>query len=115
MLTTWRSSLTNAVGQIRYAYLVTLLAVILGTITTAYSVIRSYLFSQMFRARAFTGPGNFTGTQFGNFTRSFARTQQFANLNPYGGLIGDLAILGMIIAIVGVLWLGISLNKSHKL
>jgi hypothetical protein len=68
----------------------------------------------MLRARPFANPGNFSGTQFGNFT-GFARPRQFANLNPYGGLVIDIALLGMIIAIIGILWLGISLNKSHKM
>jgi hypothetical protein len=55
--------------------------------------------------------GNFTGTRaFGNFTR----TNQFGNMNPYGGFVNDFAILAVIIAIFGVLWLGLSLKKPHS-
>jgi len=92
--------------QTRTAYLVTLIGVVLAAITTVYNVVRSYLFAQMFRPRPFN-PGNFTGSQFGNFTRA----RQFGMMNPYGGLAGDLMILAVVIAVIGVVWLGISLRK----
>lgn len=92
--------------QIRYAYLVTLVGVALASVATVYNAIRSYLVSQMLRSRPFN-PGNFTQTQFGTFTR----TRQFGIVNPYGGIAGGLMILAVIIAIIGVVWLGISLRK----
>lgn len=84
-----------------------MVGVVLATITTLYTAIRSYLFSQMFRSRPPFNPGNFTGSQFGNFTR----VRQFGIVNPYGGLAGDLMILAVVIALIGVVWLGISLRK----
>jgi uncharacterized membrane protein len=91
--------LTSIEQQIRYAYLATLLGVVLGTITTAYTAIRSFMVSQRFGSYP---SGNFTGTR------------QFGNINPYGGFINSFAILAVIIAIVGVLWLGLSLRKSYS-
>ena len=109
--TTRRSSLSSIERHIKYAYLITLLGVILATITTAYTTIRSFLLSQMSRSRPFVTSGNFTGTrQFGNFTGA----RQFGNMNPYGGFVNNFAILAVIIAIVGVLWLGLLLRKRHS-
>jgi hypothetical protein len=34
-------------------------------------------------------------------------------MNPSGGFVNSFAILAVIIAVVGVLWLGLSLRKSH--
>jgi ABC-type multidrug transport system permease subunit len=92
--------------QIRYAYVVTLVGVVLAAVTTAYNAVRSYMLSQM--RRASFNPGNFTGNQFGNFTR----VRQFANVNPYGGIVGSVMLLGVVIAIIGVVWLGLCLGKS---
>jgi hypothetical protein len=89
-----------------YAYLVALVGVVLAAVTTAYNAFRSYMFSQM--RRASFNPGNFTGNQFGNFTR----VRQFGNVNPYGGIVGSVMILAVVIAIVGVVWLGLCLRKS---
>ena len=95
--------------QLTYAYLVTLLGVVLATITTAYTTIRSLLFAQS-RFRPDFNSGNFTATnQFGNFTGA----RPFGNVSPYGGLVNGLTILAVIIAIVGVLWLGIVLKKAQ--
>jgi hypothetical protein len=94
--------------QVRYAYLTTLLGVVLATITTAYTTIRTSMVSQ--RLRAYPS-GNFTGTrQFGNFTG----TRPFANMNPYGGFVNNLTILAVIIAIIGVLWLGLLLRTHYS-
>ncbi len=92
--------------QIRYAYLVALVGVVLAAVTTAYNAVRSYMFSQM--RRASFNPGNFTGNQFGNFTR----IRQFANVNPYGGIVGSVMLVAVVIAIIGVVWLGLCLRKS---
>jgi hypothetical protein len=54
--------------------------------------------------------GNFTGTpQLGNL----AGAPQLGNMNPYGGLVNSFAMLAVIIAVAGVLWLGFTLRKSH--
>lgn len=89
-----------------YAYLVALVGVVLAAVTTAYNAFRSYMFSQM--RRPSFNPGNFTGNQFGNFTR----VRQFGNPNPYGGIVGSVMILAVVIAIIGVVWLGLCLRKS---
>jgi hypothetical protein len=100
--------LTGIEKQVKYAYLITLVGVVLATITTAYTTIRSFMVPRRFGSNL---PGNFTGTRaFGNFTR----TNQFGNVNPYGGFVNNFAILAVIIAIIGVLWLGLSLRKHHS-
>jgi len=100
--------LTGTEKQVKYAYLTTLVGVVLATVTTAYTSIRSFMVSRRFGSDL---SGNFTGTRaFGNFTR----TNQFGNMNPYGGFVNDFAILAVIIAIFGVLWLGLSLRKPHS-
>jgi hypothetical protein len=105
--TTRHSALTSIQKHVRYAYSTTLVGVVLATITTAYTIMRSLMVSRRFGPNF---PGNFTGTrEFGNFTR----TSQFANMNPYGGFVNDLAILAIIIAIFGVLWLGLSLRTPR--
>ena len=103
--TTRCSALTKIESQIRHAYLVTLVGIILATITTVYTAVRSFIVIQ--RLESYRS-GNFTGThQFGNFTR----TSQFGNINPYGGFANNVTIVAIITAIIGVLWLGMSLRS----
>jgi hypothetical protein len=94
--------------QIMYAYLVALVGVVLAAVTTAYNAVRSYMFSQTLRSRPSFNPGNFTGNQFGNFTR----VRQFGNVNPYGGIVGSVMLVAVVIAIIGIVWLGLCLRKS---
>jgi len=87
-----------------------------------YSSVRALLFTRRFRPRSFMNGGNFTESQFGNFT-----ARQFGNFtggfngpprfayNPYGGISGYVAIIAAVIAIVGVLWLGIVLNRQNRI
>jgi hypothetical protein len=56
--------------------------------------------------------GNFTARQFGNFTGNFNGPPRFA-YNPYGGIVSYLMIITSIIAIVGAIWLGISLASKQ--
>jgi len=101
--------LTKIERQIRYAYLTTLVGVVLATITTAFTTISSFLFGQASRRPTSVTPDNFTGPgQFGNFTGA----PQLGNMNPSGGFVNNFAILAVIIAVVGVVWLGLSLRKS---
>jgi hypothetical protein len=107
--------LTKIERQIRYAYFATLVGVVLATITTAFTTISSFLFGQASRRPTSVTSGNFTGPgQFGNFTGA----PQLGNMNPSGGFVHNFAILAVIIAVVGVLWLGLSLRKfsleSHE-
>jgi hypothetical protein len=100
--------LTGIEKQVKYAYFTTLLGVILAAITAAYTAIRTLMVSQ--RLRAYPS-GNFTGSrQFDNFTG----TRPFANMNPYGGFVNDLTILAVVIAIIGVLWLGLLLRTRYS-
>ena len=113
--------MTRIEPQIKYAYLATLVGVVIATIATAYTVVRSFMVSQAFRvSRPFVNPGNFTARiQFGNstVTRQFGNfngARQFVNVNPFGGFINDLALVAVIIAIFGLAWLGLALMKSGK-
>jgi hypothetical protein len=100
--------LTQIERRIRYAYLVTLVGVVLATVTTVYTAIRSFMVTPRFGSLP---PGNFNRTRaFGNFTA----TRPFVNVSPYNGFANGLAIVAVIIAIVGVVWLGLSLRKSHS-
>ena len=99
----------------KYAYVVALVGVVLATITTAYTAARSFMFSQALRSRPFINPGNFTGArQFGNFTGGNFPARQFVTVNPLGGLVTDLTIIAVIIAILGLAWLGFALMKPSK-
>jgi hypothetical protein len=107
--------LTKIERHVRYAYLATLGGVFLSAIATIYTAIGSFLFAQRPRFQPPMTPGNFTGAdQFGNF----AGAAQFGNMNPHLGLVNGLAILAVIIAVCGVLWLGWSLRElpleSHE-
>jgi hypothetical protein len=82
-------------SQIRYSYFVAVVGVALVTITAAYGLIRSFLILQMFRPRAVAG------------------ARQFGNMNPFG-LMNSLTIIAVIIAIIGLVWLGLELRKSSK-
>jgi len=109
-------------SNVRYAYVVTLIGVVLAGVSMVYSAVRSLMFSRGFRSHGFMSGGNFTGSQFGNFT-----ARQFGNFtgtfngpprfayNPYGGLSNYVTIIAAIIAIVGIVWLGIALNSQKRL
>jgi len=53
--------------------------------------------------------GNFKG----NFTGNFTGGRQFAGGNPFG-LTNALTIIAVIIAIAGLVWLGIALRKPKS-
>ena len=112
----------NDQSTVKYAYLVTLIGVVLAGISMIYTAVRSLILAQRFRSHSFMNGnftagqyGNFTLRQFGNFTGSFNGPPRFAYANPYGGFVSDLAVVAAIIAIVGILWLGIALNGQHRL
>ena len=85
----------------------------MATITTVFTAVRSFMVSRALRvSRPLVNPGNFTGArQFGNFTGA---PRQFANVNPLGGFMSDLALAAVILAIFGLIWLGFALMKSGK-
>jgi hypothetical protein len=100
--------------QTKYAYLMTLVGVALAAVATVYSAVRSYVFMQMLRSRPFNlgnfNPGNFTASQFGNY----ARARSFVGVNPYGGFVGGLMMVAVAIAIIGVVWLGLTLRTEKS-
>jgi uncharacterized membrane protein len=81
----------------KFPFLVTAIGVGLMAISEVYSFVRVMMFRSMFRAGGGPGPG-FGGRQFGG---------------GFGfGLAGVLTTVGLIIAIVGVVWLGLALRKT---
>jgi uncharacterized membrane protein len=72
-------------------------------VAEVYSVVRALMFRPMFRPG-----GNFTGAGGG-----FTGARQFGGGFGFG-LTNYLAIFGLIILIVGVVWLGVALRKSPK-
>jgi len=84
------------VGQIRNGYIVSVIGVGLMVISTAYNAVRAVMIRQMFQASG--GAAGFTGR------RSFG-------MSP---LANGLAILALVIAIVGLVWLGIAIKNSRQ-
>ncbi len=75
-----------------YPYFIALVGVAIFTITTAYSVVRGMLIRETFRA-------GFAG-------------RQAVNAGAFG-LTSDVTILAVVIAIAGLVWLGLTLRSSH--
>ena len=113
----------SAGSSVRYAYLVTLVGVVLAGVAVAYNTIRSMFLARAMRVRVFMNSGNFTAGhfgnftagQFGNFTANFNGPRRFAYMNPYSGFANNLLIIGAIVAVIGIVWLGITLNRQHRL
>lgn len=85
------------IGEMKNAYLVSVVGVGLMAIMTAYSAIRAVMIRQMFQAS--TGAAGFVGRrQFG--------------MNPFG-LTNQMTIIALVVAIVGLVWLGLAIKKSH--
>ena len=121
-LTTWCSSV-SVKSDVRYAYFVTLFGVIVAGISMIYTSVRSLVFARRIRSHGFMNGGNFTASQignftarqFGNFTGTFNGSQRYEYINPYSVFFNYLAIIAAVVAIAGILWLGISLNSRHWL
>ena len=84
----------DAGKQIKYSYLAAVVGVALVTITATFGLARVFTIRQIPR-------GGFGGNT------------QLANVNPFG-LTNSLTILGVIVAIIGLAWLGMALRKSHN-
>jgi len=97
--------------QVKSAYLVTVVGVVLMTITTIYSDVRALMFRAMFRPGGFNGSGGFNGT--GVPGAGFSGARQFGGGFGFG-LTNYVTILGLVIVIVGVVWLGLALRKTQK-
>jgi len=79
------------------AYLVSIVGVGLMAIMTTYNAIRAVMLRQMFQAS--------TGAM------AFAGRRQFG-MNPFG-LTNQVTIIALVIAIVGLAWLGLAMKKSR--
>jgi hypothetical protein len=92
--------------QEKSAYLLTVVGVVLMTITTIYSSVRALMFRAMFRPGGFNGTGGGPGA-------GFSGARQFGGGFGFG-LTNYVTIFGLIITIVGVVWLGLALRRPTK-
>ena len=89
-----------SVSQSKYPYLVTALGVGLMAVSELYSFVRGMMFRAMFHPGGGYGSGFAGGRQFGG---------------GFGfGLPSTLTTIAVIVAIVGVIWLGLALRKSPR-
>jgi hypothetical protein len=82
--------------QTKYSYLVVAVGVALMTIAVAFEEARAVIFVAAFRPRA-----------------GFGGVRPFVAPTPFG-LTNGLTILAVIVAILGLVWLGFALRKSAK-
>ena len=87
--------------QARFPYLVTALGVGLMAVVEVYSYIRTMMLRAMFQAGGGYGSGLAAGRQF---SRGFG----------FGGT-NILTIIAIVVAIGGLVWLGLALRKSPKM
>ena len=77
-------------------YIVSVIGVCLMAIATVYGAIRAVMFRQMFQAS--TGAAGFAGRR---------------GMNPFGFTNG-LTIIALVVAIAGLVWLGLVIRKSYQ-
>ena len=92
-------------SQTKNPYLMTVIGVLLMAAGEIYAYVRAMMFRAMFR------PGGFNGT--GGPGAGFGGGRQFGGGFGFG-ISNAIVILGLLLAIVGVLWLGLELRKSAK-
>ena len=85
--------MTDTARQIRYAYILTVIGVALTAISALIGVVRAIFVREM------VAGGGFGNRRFG--------------MNPFGFTNG-LTILTLVIAIVGLVWLGLTLRKLPR-
>jgi hypothetical protein len=98
--------LQDVVRCMKNEYFVAVIGVGLAAVAEIYSVVRGMLFRAMMRSEGFNGGFNATG---GGPGAGFSGARQF------GGGFGPsnyLILIGLIVAIVGVVWLGLALRKT---
>jgi len=93
-------------SQAKSPYLVTVVGAVLMVIAELVSVVRSMMFRPMFR------PGGFNGT--GGPGPGFSGGARFGGGGFGFGITNYLTIFGLIIVIVGIVWLGMALRKPAK-
>jgi len=94
--------------QVRYAYLLSAVGVVLMAITSIYSFVRALLFRPTFDRGGFNQSFNSTLRMQGGFNGA-AGGARFAF-----GLVNDVTALAVLLAIVGIIWLGLALKQSQK-
>jgi hypothetical protein len=82
----------------------TAIGVVIMAIGEMYGGVRAMMFRAMFR------PGGFNGT--GGPGYGYGGPRQFGGGGFGFGLTNYVVVLGLIIAIIGVVWLGLALRKS---
>jgi len=92
-------------SQTKTPYLVTVIGVVLMAAGEIYSTVRAMMFRAMFR------PGGFNGTGGPGPGYGYGGPRQFGGGGFGFGLTNYVVILGLIIVIIGVVWLGLSLRK----
>jgi hypothetical protein len=97
-------------SEAKNPYLVTVVGVVLMALAEVYSIVRAMMFRAMFRPGGFNGTGGGPGQGFG---QGFSGARQFGGGFGFG-ITNYITILGLIIVIVGILWLGIALRKTPK-
>jgi hypothetical protein len=96
--------------QVKSAYLLTVVGVAVLAISVIYSSVRALMFRAMFRPGGFNGTGGGYGT--GGPGPGFG-ARQFGGGFGFG-LTNYVTILGLVIVIAGVVWLGLALRKTHN-
>jgi hypothetical protein len=95
-------------SQAKNPYLVTVIGVALMAIGEVVGVVRTMMFrAMMYRPSGFNGTGPGPGQGFGGGAR-------FGGGGFGFGISNYVIIIGLIIAIVGVIWLGMTLKNSAK-
>lgn len=92
--------------QTKSAYLLTVVGVAVMAITVIFGAVRALMFRAMFRPDGFNGTGGGPGA-------GFSGARQFGGGFGFG-LTNYVTILGLVIVIVGVVWLGLALRKTPK-
>jgi len=95
----------SKMSHTKLPYLVTAVGVFLMAVSEIYSYVRTIMFRAMFRPGGGYG-GYGSGAGFGG-GRQFGDGFGFS-------LSGILATVAVIVAIIGVVWLGLALRKSPK-
>jgi len=94
-------------SQAKTPYLVTVVGVILIAIAEVFGVVRMMMFRAMFHPGGFNGTGPPPGGGYGGYGGPRFGGGGF-------GATNWLTILGLIILIIGIVWLGMTLRKTQK-
>lgn len=86
--------MTDTWHQVRLPFIATVIGVSLVAVAIVYDAVRSFLVMAMLRPRL-----------------AISAARQLRTVNPFG-LTSIMIVVGVIVAIVGLLWLGLALRKS---